>query len=237
MKQRDTFKEPEYFQSFIAEKHNNIAEYKALVGTSTIETEHRTCLLYSIFHAQLELWIAKYSAGENIAALRDTFPEIVESFAVYLAQENSESINFQGLTDYIQSLWLVAIAILLDVSDRGLNQLLLLINHTGADAIFDSLVNLRFPECSISTSIIHPKPYLPLYKALNAKGEEQSKLIILFVDNYYKNVEGVYWRGTHQESDGFFGYWLFELAAFVKGLSIDDRFFANNVHYPRDLIC
>ncbi|MEZ4868520.1 MAG: DUF1911 domain-containing protein [Caldilineaceae bacterium] len=235
MKQRDTFKGPGYFQYFIVEKKRNITEYKALIATRIVKEEHRTSLLYTIFRAQLELWIALYSTGENIQILKGLFPTIVESFAVYLQQENSEPINFYGLTDYIQSLWLISIAILLDISDDLLKQLLSLIGHMGEDALFDSLVNLRFPQRVCYDSIIHLKPYLTLYQAINTTGEESSNLISLFIENYYSNVEGVYWVGT-EETELFFGYWLFELAAFVKGLSIDDRMFANNIYYPRDLI-
>lgn len=236
MNQRDTFKSSDYFQKSIAEKRHNIAEYQSLVGTSTLGKEHQTSLFYATFRAQLELWIARYSAGESIPVLRSEFPDVVESLAGYLQQECSEPIDFYGLTDYIQSLWLVSIAILLDASDDLLNRLLLLINQTGVDALFDRLIYSRLPQYSTANSLIHPAPYSPLYQALDVEGEVRNGLIILFIRDYYENVEGVYWAGSHRERDIFFGYWLFELAAFAKCYSIDDRSFSSSIYYPGDLV-
>ena len=49
-------------------------------------------------------------------------------------------------------------------------------------------------------------------------------------------MSGAYWHDSHLNKDtGYFGYWCFELAAFVKALGIPDDAFADNPFYPRDL--
>jgi hypothetical protein len=47
----------------------------------------------------------------------------------------------------------------------------------------------------------------------------------------------VYWHDKHTiKGVGFFGYWCFEVAAFVRKLGINDEPFADNPYYPRDLV-
>ena len=82
-----------------------------------------------------------------------------------------------------------------------------------------------------------PKPYQALLEAVNARGEQQIKLIQKFLSGYYAGMRKTYWYDSHLgENAGFFGYWCFELAAFVKALNIEDSAFSDNIFYPIDLV-
>jgi hypothetical protein len=84
---------------------------------------------------------------------------------------------------------------------------------------------------------MYPRPYGPLRDALDASGDEQSQKLTEFLDGWYDGMEAAYWHGSHTGSDaGYFGYWCFELAAFVKQLGINDSTFADNLYYPSDLV-
>jgi hypothetical protein len=85
--------------------------------------------------------------------------------------------------------------------------------------------------------VVYPEPYGLLLQALDATGEERTQGIQKFLASFYDGMRGAYWHGSHASDDtGFFGYWCFELAAFVKAMAIDDSAFADNRYYPRDLV-
>jgi len=233
--QRDKSRSPDYFREFIERKQKSIAKFKTLASETT-QSSHRKRLLYSIFRDQLELWIARYSAGEKVLFLKDYFYEVIDSLDIYLKQEGSEPMDFRVLADYIQSLWIISIALLLDASDDLVAKIIKLINQSEIDAIFDRLIQLRFPDRYISSELSHSKPYLNLYKAIPMQGESQSQLIHSFIKSYYKDISEVYWMDVPPEYEVYFGNWLFELAALVKGLEIDDQLFINNANYPSDLV-
>src|SRR5688500_13734174 len=116
-----------------------------------------------MFHGELGLRIARYSAGEDTGTLKTKFTEVIASINEYQKLQGSEKIRLAVLTDYIQSLWLVAIAYLLDVDDHLFNRLVALINQNGKDGLYDQLIKLRRPEHPSVNEILHPKPYIALY--------------------------------------------------------------------------
>ncbi|HEX8546206.1 MAG TPA: PoNe immunity protein domain-containing protein [Cytophagaceae bacterium] len=236
MKQRDRFKHAEYFNDFISTYSSNLSEY-LLVLEQPITKDHRLSLLYTVFRTRMELWIARYSAGEVISSLKYSYPEVIQSLENYLREDKNGSINFLGLTDYIQSLWLVSIALLLQLEDEMLKQLINLIGNTGKDALYDRLINIKYPLLPAGDTLIHPKQYQSLYNAINSVDEKRREIFInTFLDEYYSRMQDVYWSGTHELDNGYFGYWLFELAAFSRFLPINDDRYRNNRHYPVDLV-
>ncbi len=84
--------------------------------------------------------------------------------------------------------------------------------------------------------IIWPGTYGRLNRALDAKGQLRDKMINDFLKEYYQGMRNAYWYGTDKLDDGgYFGYWCFELAAFVRLLDISDDAFANNPYYPGNI--
>jgi hypothetical protein len=236
MKKREVFKEPEYFEYQIEVKNRGIARYKEVVKNPETESKHRRRLCYTIFSEQLQLLIARYSIGEEISVLKNSFPEVIDALNKYHQQEGYEPFNFRTLEVYIHALWLVSLALLFEVSDEHFNLLVTLIDQDGQDALFDRLIALRTSSRLPSSNVLlHPKAYYSLYASLDVEGEERDRLIDKFLKEYYQNMKETYWDSSHLRKGGFFGYWIFELAAFVKFLNIDDINFANNIYYPRDL--
>lgn len=237
MNKRDTFLEQSYWEKHIPFLEGAIDEYEAVAARSTTTAEHRMMLRYSIFSTQLELLVARYSGGEPIGTLRHMFPHVIDALAAYQGQPGIETVDFEPVYEYVEALWLVSFAILLDASQEDLVRLLSLLDNEGQDALYERLVALRIEGRKMTTTLLHPRPYEWLYKALDARGQERDQLIALFLTRYYRGMRHTPWYGRHLSTNrGFFGYWCFELAAFVKGLGLPDESFATNVYYPRDLI-
>lgn len=198
------------------------------------DVAHRTRLRLAIYNNQLALWIARYSAGEHVDALKQHFPDVVAACEAYHAQSKAESMDFKFLANNIEGLWLVSIAILLEVDDTLFQRLVTAINQPRKDWLYDRLVRTRLPTLLVHGQPAHPKVYGELQKAVRAEGAARDALIQGFLDGYYKRVKGCYFVGQPPETS--FGLWLFELAALVKTSKLDDRSFATNPHYPADLV-
>jgi hypothetical protein len=233
--QRDTTKTDLYFESYTESKTKRTANLRHTVEGIGDDT-HRTRLLYVIYKNELELWIAKYSAGVDISTLKNDFRRIIDAYDAYQQQPGSEPMDLSVLEKYIPALWLIAIAYLLNVDDNLFNRIVALINQNNKDGVYDELIKLRRPEHVAVNNVLHPQPYLALYKALFAEGEEQKQLVLHFIETYYSGIKDVYWMDIDAEQGNYFGRWLFELAAFVKCGQLDDRPFSNNAHYPKDLV-
>lgn len=150
------------------------------------------------------------------------------------AQPDHEPHDFDYFDGYVRALGLVALGILLETEDSTFARLLREINQSGRDALFDRLVALRQDNASSMTVLMYPRPYRPLYAALDASATVRPTLLADFVQQYYPAMKGVYWHNTHRRDDvGFFGYWCFELAAFVHELEWDDEACLPSPYYPR----
>jgi hypothetical protein len=235
METRDTVKTGLYFKSYIEEKERNNAELTQTAATTNDKT-HYIRLLFAIYQNELECWIARYSADEAITVLKDSFERVIDALDDYLQQPGSERINLHVLADYIQALWLISIAFLINAEDRLFKRIIALIDQSGKDGVLDQLIKLRIAQHQTVNTLVHPGPYMALYNALLEKGEEKNKSILSFIDNYYTSIQDVYWMDIDPEKGNYFGRWLFELAAFVKSGMIDDQAFVNNPHYPKDLV-
>lgn len=231
MRQRDNVKSKAYFKAYIESK--SIAIAKQLHASASIsDITHLRQLWIAIYVDELELCIAQYSAGEDITG----FVDIIDALDSYQKLPGSEQMNVNRLSDYIQCLWLLSIAYLLKVDIQVFNRTLTVINLSGKDAILVRLIRLRIPEHIQAETIVHPSSYLDLFNALNTTGKVQLEWLRSFTDNYYKSIKNVYWMVIDPEKGNYFGRWLFELAAFVKGGLLKDESIINNSHYPKDLV-
>ncbi|SRR5258708_6533749 len=237
MNKRETFKEQDFFDKEVIRNEQSIADFSRIASDPATTPDHRRQLLCSLFLRQVEQLILRYSRGESVSSLAVWFPQIVGALAAYHKEAGHSPYGFEELDSYVFALWLVSLAILLDVEESCLRDLLREINNEGRDALYERLVSLRVPGRPQPKTLLYPKPYQPLLEAHDATGEQRDQLIGTFLKNYYKGMKNAYWHDSHLGEDaGFFGYWCFELAAFVKVLDIDDHTFADNIFYPIDLV-
>lgn len=236
MEKREVFAEPNDFSQYVDRATQSIHLFEAKLNEPDINPTHRRRLRYTVFRERFQLFIARYSRGEAISELETAFPMIVLALSDYQNEEGAESFDFQDLDHYVQALWLLSLAILLKTDDTTIHQLLKLINQDGKDGLFERLAALCVSQRSEITQLAHSDPYLPLYEALDKEDPDRTQYIDKFLKQYYRGMKPTYWYDAHKKGTGsFFGYWCFELAAFVQGLNINDISFADNIFYPRDL--
>jgi len=237
-KQRDTFRDRAYWDATVRQLGNRIDEYAAILASGKYVRNQR--LRLAVLNDRLALLSAQYSRGEAVASLRPMFPPIIDALAAYRGDlwVARPPFDFSDIDQYVSALWLVALAVLLDADHQDVRRLVDVIDQEGKDAIFDRLVALRIADRLQATGLLYPRPYEYLLHALDEDGAERERLIGLFLRRYYRGMRHTGWYDMHlrPEPGGFAGYWCFELAAFVKGLSIPNQAFADNVYYPRDLV-
>jgi hypothetical protein len=234
---RDTFKDQSYFDRHLRRLTGSIDRFRALIADQETDPEHRRRLQYTVFRQELEQLVTAYSGGEPLDALRERFPSLLRAFAEYKESVELGASDFEYFDDYVRALWIVSLAILLNVPVTQFESAVDLLDNQGKDALFDRLVALRKPREHPAAALTYPDPYQSLLLALDASGEARTRLIQEFLQRYYPGMRSTYWHNAHLSDDaGYFGYWCFELAAFVKALGIADDAFANHPFYPRDLV-
>jgi hypothetical protein len=226
-----------FYTRIIAHRLGMIPQHVANLDHPQATPPYRKLQAYSAFRQDLELLITRYSAGEDVKALRDQLPSVIQSLGLYVKHKGGAYlIDEQKLDSYSHGLWLVSLAQLLDATDAQWDVLLAHLGSTGKDAVFDRLVALRSPGVKPTATLLHAKAYKSLIDGLDAQGPKQAAALGKFIDGWYKAMKNAYWHENHHGNDpAFFGYWCFELAAFVKGLGLDESSFAQHANYPRDL--
>jgi hypothetical protein len=179
-----------------------------------------------------------YSLDEDAPRLAARFPAVVEAYETYLRDPKATPTDLQDLDDYIVSLWLVSLAIVLRVDDALWQRLLACIGNEGRDALFDALVETRSPGRKKAAGLLHPAIFEPLLNAISAQGESRDAFVRRYLRDWYKSFKPAYWVDSHKGPDGggFFGYWAMEVAGVVTAFHMDDRAFSDLPYYPRDLV-
>ncbi|HUO55493.1 MAG TPA: PoNe immunity protein domain-containing protein [Rhodoblastus sp.] len=233
---RDSFKDERYFDEQVRHNDEWLAKFRTLIAEAEGAPERQRILRHTVYRRELEQLIARYSGGEPITALRHDYSRVLEALNDYQRQAGRDANDFGHFDAYVFALWIMSLAVLLDLSDDETRRAASDLDNEGRDAIFDRLRALRLPGPAPTENLIYPGAYRSLYDALDASGDERTRLILKFLDGWYDAMAPAYWRRSHQGADaGYFGYWCFELAAFVKVLGIDDGAFADHLYYPRDL--
>ncbi|HEY6336069.1 MAG TPA: PoNe immunity protein domain-containing protein [Alphaproteobacteria bacterium] len=194
--------------------------------------------LYANFRNSYQLIFLDYSRGGDIDGLKSKFGPIVSAWERYLACPNSEVNDFSVIDHYVVSLWLLSFALLFGIEAPLLDRLLECIGNEGKDPLFERLVAIRVTARPAAGNLLHPKPYEPLFKAIDASGDSRQALMAQFLKTWYKSLTNTYWYNCHKgpEGGGFFGYWSIEAAAVAKVFAIDDEAFREMPYYPKDLV-
>lgn len=235
---RTTFKNREYFDQAISYNMEAIARFQRVIADSSTDPKHRKRLLYSTYNRSVERLISLYSRGDAIETMQAPFQEIVATLASYLGhqREGTRPDDFKYLGQYMTSLWMVSLGILLDVEDSTMRELVALLGNEGRDGLYEFIVGARVSGRAKNAPLMHPAQFTELGVSLHSDAAERPTLINAFLTSYYKRMSELAWYDTHLKADPvFFGYWSFEAAAVVKILKVPDAFFRDNIYYPRDL--
>ncbi|MFG6177472.1 PoNe immunity protein domain-containing protein [Halomonas sp. THAF12] len=199
------------------------------------------------FSQTLDLIVARYSRGDDLVALRDDLPGLLEQrekllyYCDALPEEKQENrVMYERLSDgaYIEYCRWLTFAACLGADQAHIDRALALIDNPGVDALFDRIaIALGDHERPVADGLLYPKPYAPLFEALDAASVQQGKLIKSFLDGYAKTVKswgiGIISKGTEPYHPGD---WCFEAALVVKLFGIDDSAFRDHPLYPAALV-
>ena len=168
-------------------------------------------------------------------------PEIVHSRRTW-------AVNFDL---YGESVWLIGLALALDIPEDQWLRLLNLIGNEGEDAVLDRLIASRQPGRRMGTKVLYPRPYARLHAAITAHGEARAELLRDFVVHWYAELDRKATKGRpamynrpywyllgdeNFEGGAYFGRWCVEAAAAAKLFGIDDSLCCGLEHYPGDLL-
>lgn len=152
-----------------------------------------------------------------------------------------------NLNHYNWCFWLVGLALSLKISDDQWQRLLALIGGEGEDELLDRIIARRQLGRKVGATLLHPKPYARLLKAIDAPKEKQAVLLHDFVTCWYaelarKGKDELWWYiygapVKHPlEKGSYFGRWCIEAVAAVKAFGMDDSLCLGHEHYPGDLL-
>lgn len=245
---RETTRKKEDLDEYIRFFSEALAEDEVdILNPDLWPPEGKVTAASGMFSQALDLMVARYSRGDDLTALRDDLPGLLEQrekllhYCDALPEEDQESrVMYERLDDkfYIEYCRWLTFAACLGAEQAHIERALALIDNAGVDALFDRIaIALGDRERPVAEGLLYPKPYAPLYEALDAAPAQQGKLIKKFLDGYAKTIRswgiGIIRKGTGPYHPGD---WCFEAALVVKLFHIDDSAFRDHPLYPAALI-
>jgi hypothetical protein len=229
---RDKIKDEGYFRSYIRStidrKRNYIKRIQSLDDPRQGFINSGTTLdLFS-----RNIFISKYSQGEDIEKLVDDYEECVKWF----------ELTYNPTTFYVQMLWMLSIGILLKVEQSQFDRLVELIKKDDPnDYLFDFLLNYRYKWHKRSNDLKFETPYKALVEVINlAQTDKQTAVGRLKQDlekEWYKGHSTEGWYDNHKSKHNtYVGYWSWESGALVMILGLDDSSLKDQPYYPYDVV-
>lgn len=249
MTPRDQKFDKAYFDESINWKvEEGLPKLHAIATKAGADPLYKGQFSFDLFIKHYELLFQRYSRGDNLNDLKSFLPEVVrvwewayaEEAKVFSAEDMVSRKGFdKNLNLYIVSLWLISVALCLEVDDALFARMVAIADHggynQGKDLLFERLVACRIQGRQAATTLLYPKPYEKLYHSIDA-GERRIELINAFIQGWYPALKKAYWHERHTRPDaGYFGYWCFEAAAVAKLFNYAPGAYSESEYFPKDL--
>ena len=123
-----------YFREYILEETGRIKNFQNKLENNEVREDRIYSVKRKIDAIQFELLIARYSSGEDIEKLENDFMQLLNDMPLY----------WNGNSGYIDMLWMMALAILFDVSREKFGILSdLVTQYNRKDALLEFFVNYK----------------------------------------------------------------------------------------------
>ena len=246
---RQVFLTENYFSSYSEYLREECVYWKhGLQAIGDTECEQRMLALMTHSNFSYALFSLRYTAGTPIEELRNELTGVIEAYEHYQkalsAYEGRPAISPLGLDqlgDYERAMQLIGLCYLLHRRDL-LPRIAAMIDpgYVGEDTLYEDLLAYALPGRVDLDEWYHEEPYTPLVHAMyESDGEEASKQLNDYVNQWYPAFKYVPWHDGHLRIDGtdgdYFGYWAFEAGAVALLCEIDDSHISHMV-YPKDLV-
>jgi len=190
-------------------------------------------------YQSLELLIELYSGGEPLETLRPYAEHVFSQFQRHKQAYPSFSLKLWEPDAYQFALWLLSLAVLLNMPGR-ITQIVGYLSKDPDDGE-DILLRQLFSRVGVTipgSTLIHERPYQELLNALNTEKDEQQQSMRSYLKQWYRGMRNCYWHDRHKaRSDaGFFGYWAFEAGLVTVLWGVDDAPYRDLPFYPKDLV-
>lgn len=124
----------QYFTEYILEETERIRKFQNKLKSNEVREDRIYSVKRKIDAIQFELLIARYSAGEDVEKLENDFMQLLNDMPLY----------WKGNSGYIDMLWMMALAILFDVSREKFGILSdLVTQYNQKDALLEFFVNYK----------------------------------------------------------------------------------------------
>lgn len=228
---RTTFKNPAYFEKFIALNNEDIEFFEAGLKSGDTKEDRIPAVQRQIFTTSMHTVIAKYSAGYPIPEIQNDFLKAIDNLE-YGWQCSKINIQFD---DYVLMLWMLSLGNLLDINEDDYKKITAVLDDSNhKDYIYDIIISSKLSGRNTGSPIYYPDKFGFLKDLYETKDIGALKK---YLDNYwYRKMKLAYWYDNDKnKNEVFFGYWSFESAALVKILALDDELLKEQQYYPYDL--
>ncbi len=237
---RSNIKDVEFYLRRIKETTEIQAKSEEKLAAGLVANDRVPSVKRMVFSQFLHLLIRKFSAGFSITDIEADFRSAFDLIQEIWPDEGSEDMPDYLKDWYVKMLWMLTFGIFFKISDEDFTRIVSVWDKTGRrDWLIDYLVAYRIPNRPKVDTLIFPKPYATLKKAVDESDPlKRSAIVKHYLEKeWYPGHKGLYWHENHKsQHDTFFGYWSFESAAVVKIAGIDDSSFRDNMYYPKDLL-
>ncbi|YCA45502.1 PoNi-like cognate immunity protein [Bacillus sp. JZ8] len=239
---RDKIKTDTYFNEFISYEEKRIEKFLLLVkkviqerGKDDRGVKNGYIAVQGYYFNKLR---AMYSAGYSLENIREFLPEVIDIMEKVWNKESG----------YIRMLWMMSIAVMLDIEDKEFKRLVTMVRKEGLndylinyfiayrnDKFVSNMDNYNQSEFYIENPYSKLKEVIESNKISKEKSlESLEKYIRLF---WYKGHSDEAWYDAHENKhDIYSGYWSFESGAIAKILKLDDSALKDTPYYPYDMV-
>ena len=209
------------------------------------DEKHAKSLSWVRCFQRVEHLVLRYSAGDEIDALRAPCEEMFEEFARHKKMFPEWNMKYWEPDAYQYLMWLLGFAYLFNLPGY-VPQIATWYTHNTESPQDDKLVCSLFSKLGCDEFVtpadwlMHDKPYEYLYLALQAAAErkdEAQKHLTAYLKDWYKGMKDCYWYNRHKGKFAtHFGYWSFESGLVSVLCGLDDSAFRDMLYYPKDLV-
>jgi len=240
---RDKVKDHKYFERQLERNlQSKVITEQALI--ESVENNNnqvdRTFLYWSLAQNAYYNIEIKYSMGGCIKELQTDYLNSLDDFRH--GCDINDPIYFEILNR-------VALGILLKIPNEKFRLLVEYVkrvdeetnpNDWTADMLLWFMLNSHLEDNerkSYAQALAFPCIYMGLYKVTQTTEKEKTKKALNeYLDKWYNLNKNAPWHNTHLRSNGYTGYWAWEVAAVAKIMHIDDTDLKDNPYYPYDMV-
>ncbi|MBQ8120634.1 MAG: DUF1911 domain-containing protein [Ruminococcus sp.] len=221
---RDTRKDKEYFDAYIKDELEAIADTEHDIKNGEIEPDRVASVQDWQLIDRTHLLIAKYSRGDDVAELGKMITEMTDDFCKWWETDA-----------YADNMEFASMAYLFGADEKTLEKIRKSMIEKDNGKTYDRLIEFVLTGYLVGGKLAWEKSDHFLAEAIEQRSAEPIKT---YLSRWYSSNRSSGWYDTHKLEDDellYYGYWCFEAAAIAKRLGIDDSILRASVYYPSDL--